>query len=59
MILLLLAIQFCKAQQFQGFAFNRITTSDGKGLASNLVQCLYQDPRGYIWVGTANGFATF
>jgi signal transduction histidine kinase/ligand-binding sensor domain-containing protein len=59
MILFLLAVQFCKAQQFQGFAFNRITTSDGKGLASNLVQCLYQDTRGYIWVGTANGLQRF
>lgn len=48
-----------KAQQYQNFAFNRITKDDGKGLASSLVQCLYQDKRGYIWVGTANGIQRF
>lgn len=47
------------AQQFQGLAFTRIGTEDGSGLASNDVRSLYQDARGYIWVGTANGLQRF
>lgn len=43
----------------QGFAFTHITTDDGIGLASNLVTSLYQDERGFIWVGTANGLQRF
>lgn len=37
--------------------FNRITTSDG--LASNNVHAIWQDKKGYIWVGTANGLQRF
>ena len=43
----------------QGFSFNRISTEDGIGLASNLVYTTYQDPKGFIWVGTANGLQRF
>jgi len=43
----------------QGFAFNRISTEDGIGLASNMVQSIYQDSKGFIWVGTANGLQRF
>lgn len=43
----------------QGFTFNRISTEDGIGLASNVVYCVYQDPKGFIWVGTANGLQRF
>ena len=43
----------------QGFTFNRISTEDGIGLASNVVYCTYQDPKGFIWVGTANGLQRF
>ena len=43
----------------QGYTFNRITTDDGIGLASNAVYCMYQDPKGFIWVGTANGLQRF
>jgi signal transduction histidine kinase/ligand-binding sensor domain-containing protein len=46
-------------QAQQGRAFTRITTDDGIGLASNLVTSLYQDPKGFIWVGTANGLQRF
>lgn len=56
---MLLASGICNAQQFQGFAFNRISTNDGIGLASNLVLSLYQDYKGYVWVGTANGIQRF
>jgi signal transduction histidine kinase/streptogramin lyase len=48
-----------QAQEYQGFAFTRMTTEDGKGLASNDVLSLYQDPKGYMWVGTANGLQRF
>ncbi|WP_207496721.1 ligand-binding sensor domain-containing protein [Aridibaculum aurantiacum] len=56
-ILLTLLTQACYAQQ--GFAFTQITTDDGLGLASNVVSSLYQDEKGFIWVGTANGLQRF
>lgn len=37
--------------------FNRITTDDG--LASNNVYTVWQDRKGYIWVGTSNGLQRF
>ncbi|MGI8636389.1 MAG: two-component regulator propeller domain-containing protein, partial [Segetibacter sp.] len=43
----------------QRFAFIHITTDDGVGLASNHVTSLYQDEKGFIWVGTANGLQRF
>lgn len=43
----------------QGYTFNRISTDDALGLSSNMVYCTYQDSRGYIWVGTANGLQRF
>ncbi|HEX5667533.1 MAG TPA: two-component regulator propeller domain-containing protein, partial [Chitinophagaceae bacterium] len=39
--------------------FNRISTEDAMGLASNQVNSLHQDSRGFIWVGTANGLQRF
>ena len=56
-ILLLLLCKALRGQQ--GFAFTRISTDDGVGLASNLVTSLYQDKKGYIWAGTANGLQRF
>src|SRR3954468_19161413 len=56
LLLLLLGKAVC-AQQ--GFGFIHITTDDGIGLASNLVTSFYQDEKGYIWVGTANGLQRF
>lgn len=43
----------------QGMTFNRIGTDDGIGLASNVVYATYQDAKGFIWVGTANGLQRF
>ncbi len=43
----------------QGYSFTHITTGDGSGLASNVVYSLYQDHKGFIWVGTANGLQRF
>lgn len=56
-ILLLCTCYMANGQR--GFAFNRISTEDGIGLASNDVRCIYQDARGFIWVGTANGLQRF
>src|SRR4051812_6853562 len=55
-LLLLLCKHTCSQQSF---GFINITTEDGIGLASNLVTSLYQDEKGYIWVGTANGLQRF
>jgi signal transduction histidine kinase/ligand-binding sensor domain-containing protein len=45
----------------QGYkkAFLRISSDDDLGLNSNFVTALYQDPKGFIWVGTANGIQRF
>ena len=59
------AIQFlllfflCKISGAQNFTFNRFSTEEGIGLSSNLVTSAYQDERGFIWVGTANGLHRF
>lgn len=54
---LLLSVTPLLAQQ--GFTFNRISTDDGIGLASNVVYSTYQDKKGFIWAGTANGLQRF
>jgi len=46
-------------QAQQGFTFTRFTTDDGAGLSSNVVYSLYQDEKGFLWVGTANGLQRF
>lgn len=33
--------------------------TDADGLSSNTVQCIYQDTKGYIWIGTADGLIRF
>ena len=39
------------------YSFRHYT--DGDGLSSNTIQCLYQDAKGYIWVGTNDGLDRF
>ena len=46
------------AQRFP-YAFNRISTDDGVGLQSNVLFSIYQDQKGYIWVGGSNGVQRF
>lgn len=46
------------AQRFP-YAFNRISTDDGVGLHSNVLFSIYQDKKGYIWVGGSNGVQRF
>src|SRR5512138_31490 len=56
-----LVILFSVASSAQYFrnAYNRISTDDGFGLASDHIEALYQDERGYLWVGGANGLQRF
>src|SRR3954454_2991626 len=41
----------------QEYIFNHLTTKDG--LASNFVNCMYQDKKGYLWVGTESGLQRY
>ncbi len=41
----------------QEYIFNHLSTRDG--LASNNILSLYQDPTGYLWVGTENGLQRY
>lgn len=54
-LVLVLQVQ---AQRFD-YIFNRITTDDGIGLRSNAIYSIYQDPKGFIWVGNSNGLQRF
>ncbi len=48
-------MQAALAQQ----AFIHISTQDGMGLSSNTINTIYQDKKGFIWVGTSNGLQRF
>jgi ligand-binding sensor domain-containing protein/signal transduction histidine kinase len=52
--LLLLSGLFSNAQQYTFLGY-----SIGDGLSQSVVNCLYQDSRGYIWIGTQNGLNRF
>lgn len=41
----------------EAYTFTQLTTDDG--LASNDVRALYQDQKGFIWIGSANGLQRF
>ena len=41
------------AQQFPDFHFENISTADG--LSDNTITCLFQDNKGFLWIGTGNG----
>lgn len=57
--ILMLLLIVGKLSLSQSFTFNRFTTDDGIGLSSNVVNSIYQDEKGFIWVGTANGLQRF
>lgn len=45
---------FCPSSgKSQEIMFNHLTTNNG--LSNNSVRCLYQDKKGFIWMGTRNG----
>lgn len=58
-LLVLLLFPALTARTQQGYTFNRIGTDDAMGLSSNTIFCTYQDEKGYIWLGTANGLQRF
>lgn len=52
--LFLLSVIFSSAQQYTFLGY-----SIGDGLSQSVVNCLFQDSRGYIWIGTQNGLNRF
>jgi signal transduction histidine kinase/ligand-binding sensor domain-containing protein/DNA-binding response OmpR family regulator len=49
-------IQFAQASttgESDGYSFTRIDVN--QGLSHNLVQCIYKDSKGFIWLGTNSG----
>lgn len=57
-VFFIVAVLPLSAQRFS-YAFNRISTDDGIGLQSNVLFSIYQDKKGYIWVGGSNGVQRF
>ena len=56
--LLLLFLCFAASSAAQeNYTFTHLNTDDG--LSSNDVRCLYQDYKGFMWIGTANGLQRF
>jgi ligand-binding sensor domain-containing protein/two-component sensor histidine kinase len=58
-LLLIFAFSLITHVAFTQQAFTHISTDDGMGLSSNVITSLYQDKKGFIWVGTANGLQRF
>jgi ligand-binding sensor domain-containing protein len=58
-LLLIFTFSLISLVAFTQQAFTHISTDDGMGLSSNVITSLYQDKRGFIWVGTANGLQRF
>src|SRR4051794_11723956 len=54
LVAFLLIYQFASSQEY---IFNHLTTKDG--LASNFINCMYQDKKGYLWVGTESGLQRY
>jgi signal transduction histidine kinase/ligand-binding sensor domain-containing protein len=46
------------AQRFD-YIFNRITTDDRMGLMAYSIYSIYQDAKGFIWIGNSNGLQRF
>lgn len=51
-VLIFFAADFCAAQK-PGLYFEKITME--KGLSNNQVNCILQDTRGFMWIGTNDG----
>lgn len=51
--LILILLLHCLAGQAQGLRVQAITVADG--LSQGFVSCLFQDSRGFVWIGTFNG----
>ena len=56
--ILLLLFHFLKVEaQDDNYKFKKITTKDG--LANSTVNCVIQDPYGYMWFGTNDGLSRY
>jgi signal transduction histidine kinase/ligand-binding sensor domain-containing protein len=55
--LLIIAIN-AYSQRFD-YIFNRITTDDGMGLRVNNIYSIYQDAKGFVWIGNSFGLQRF
>lgn len=53
---LFFALNFSVVAQV-GYLFNRLSSSDG--LNTNKVNCIFQDEKGFLWIGTENGIQRF
>lgn len=54
-----LGMLLCGAVCVRGVEHRFRYYTDTEGLSSNTIQCIYQDDRGYVWVGTADGLDRF
>lgn len=55
LLLFLFPLRICG--QHQSYVFQNLTAKDG--LASDRVNCTFQDSKGFYWVGTDNGLQKF
>jgi signal transduction histidine kinase/ligand-binding sensor domain-containing protein len=51
--ILFAVLQETQAQEFPQLNFENISTVNG--LSDNIITCIYQDKKGFLWIGTANG----
>jgi len=56
-ILLLCSVVAGIAQDPQEFIFNHRSINDG--LASNFVNCIFRDKKGFLWIGSENGLQRY
>jgi len=53
----LLFLLFCAGLSAQQYSFINFSIEDG--LAQSQVQAIYQDPKGYLWIGTYGGLSRY
>lgn len=56
-LLLLLNILVSARENVSRFSFDIYTQENG--LPNNLIQCIYQDKKGWMWIGTSQGLSRF
>jgi len=56
-LILFLLVNPCRGVFSQSLSLQSYTTRDG--LPSNIITALYQDSRGFLWIGTNNGLSVY
>src|SRR5665647_128296 len=56
-LLYLFVFFYCGFVSSNILKINRISIENG--LSSNMVNCIYKDTKGLIWLGTSNGFDSY